>query len=117
MSKSQNIPNRFSENFLEKLDYRTSLAQTIRGRLAELANDLGGMDTLSYQERSLCKRIIWLEATIEIQEAALSRGEDIEHGKLSQSVNTLIGLLKTIGLERRSKELSLSDFIKAKQTA
>jgi hypothetical protein len=54
-----------------------------------------------------------MEAIIEQQEAALSRGEEIDQGKLTQAVNSLIGLLKTLGLERQSKEIpDLSEFLR-----
>jgi hypothetical protein len=77
-----------------------------------LQTDLGGRDQLSYQQRSLTKRAIWMEAIIEQQEIALSKGEEVDQGKLTQAVNSLIGLLKTLGLERRAKDVpSLAEYL------
>jgi hypothetical protein len=103
--KSSEIPARCSEQWIEKLDGRTQIARIIRDRLEELQTDLGGPAQLSYQEKSLTKRAIWLEAVIEQQEIALSKGEEIDQGKLTQAVNSLIGLLKALGLERRAAEV------------
>jgi len=106
--KCSELPDRYSEDWLAKLDGRTAIARVIRDRLEELQNDLGGRDQLSYQQRSLAKRAIWLEAIIEQQEIALSRGEEVDQGKLTQAVNSLIGLLKTLGLQRRARDLTPS---------
>ncbi|MDT8311885.1 MAG: hypothetical protein RQ732_10600 [Methylophaga sp.] len=114
MAKSDEIPTQYSNDWIEKLDGRTSLARAVQSRYATLAQDLGGINHLSYQRRSLCKRAIYMEAIIEQQEAALSRGEEIDQGRLTQAVNTLIGLLKTLGLERITKEVSLGEFIRGK---
>lgn len=116
MAKKQDTLSKYTPDWLEKLDGRTNLAKVVTERLHSLMQDLGGVDSLSYQQRSLAKRAIWLEAIIEQQEAALSRGEEIDQGKLTQAVNSLIGLLKTLGLERKSKDVpSLADFIKSKE--
>ena len=103
MTKQQDIPATWSPDWLEKLDGRTTLARVVNERVQCLATDLGGMDALSYQQRSLCKRIVWIEAVIEKQEAALARGEDVDQGRMTQAVNSLVGLLKAVGLERRAK--------------
>jgi hypothetical protein len=113
--KCTELPDRYSEDWLAKLDGRTAIARVIRDRLEDLQTDLGGRDSLSYQQRSLTKRAIWMEAIIEQQEIALSRGEDVDQGKLTQAVNSLIGLLKTLGLERKAREVpSLRDYMEAR---
>ena len=117
-AKSSEIPDRYSADWLQRLDGRTSIARVICDRLEELQNDLGGRDGLSYQQRSLTKRAIWMEAIIEQQELALARGEEIDQGKLTQAVNSLIGLLKTLGLERKAAEVpTLAEYIKTRDTA
>lgn len=114
--KSREIPASYSENWVSKLDGRTSLARIIQDRLTTLQNDLGGPDQLSYQQRSLCRRAIWMEAVIEQQEIALSKGEEIDQGKLTQATNTLIGLFRHLGLERKARDVpSLSEYIESKR--
>ena len=111
-SKSAELPPRYSSDWLARIDGRTKLAQAARMRLDDLHANLGGRDALSYQERSLCKRIVWLEAQIEQREAALARGEEIDEGRHTQSVNALVGLLKTIGLQRRQRDVpTLSEYL------
>tara|TARA_R110001592_G_scaffold44411_1_gene142957 strand:- start:2459 stop:2818 length:360 start_codon:yes stop_codon:yes gene_type:complete len=105
MTKQAEIPPKYSADWLEKLDGRTTLARAVNDRYHALTQDLGGRDRLSYQRLSLCKRIVYMECIIEQQEAALSRGEDVDQGRLTQAVNTLIGLLKTIGLDRQAHDI------------
>ena len=115
-TKSRELPPNYSADWIEKLDGRTSLARAVSDRLAHLESDLGGHDALSYQQRSLAKRVIWMEAVIEQQEAAIARGEEVDQGKLTQAVNSLIGLLKTLGLERKAKEVpDLASYLKQRE--
>jgi hypothetical protein len=45
----------------------------------------------------------------------LARGEEVDQGKLTQAVNTLIGLLKTLGLERVARDVpTLGDYLRSK---
>lgn len=113
MTKQAAIPPKYSADWLEKLDGRTSLARAVNDRYHDLTQDLGGNDRMSYQRRSLCKRIVYMECVIEQQEAALSRGEEVDQGRLTQAVNTLIGLLKTVGLDRQARDVpDLATFLK-----
>lgn len=111
MSKQGALPDNYSHDWLERLDGRTRLAQSVRARYDALTNDLGGHASLSYQRKSLAKRALWQEAVIESMEAELARGKDVDLGKLTQSVNSLQGLYKTLGLNRVAREVSLSDYI------
>lgn len=112
------IPGKYARDWIDNLDGRTKLAAMVNDRLQGLEIDLGGRDALSYQQRSLAKRAIWMEAIIEQQEAALSRGEDIDQGKLTQAVNSLIGLYSKLGLERQARDVpSLHDYIRSRGAA
>ena len=116
-AKHSEIPTRYSADWLEKLDGRTTLARAVNERYESLATDLGGIDALSYQKRSLCKRAIWMEAIIEQQEAALARGQEVDQGKLTQAVNTLSGLWKTLGLERAARDVpDLQTYLAKRET-
>ena len=115
-AKQQDIPQQYSPDWLEKLDGRTALARAVNDRYSALAADLGGHERLSYQRRSLAKRAIWMEAIIEQQEAALARGEEVDQGKLTQAVNTLSGLWKTLGLERAARDVpDLQTYLKQRR--
>lgn len=115
-AKRHEIPDQYSPDWLEKMDGRTNVARIVRHRLGALESDLGGRDALSYQQRSLCKRAIWTEAVIEQHETSLARGEDVDIGRLTQATNSLIGLFKTLGLERRSRDVpDLRDYLRERE--
>jgi hypothetical protein len=99
----ETLPDRFTPRFLDRLDGRTQAARILRQRLAELQSDLGG--DLSYQQASLTKRCIWLESWIETQEAKAAEGEDVSIGQQVQALNSLLGLYRTLGLERKAREV------------
>lgn len=109
------VPAEFRPKFLDTLDGRTQTAKVLRQRLADLVSDLGGESRLSYAKRSLCRRAIWLEAWIETQEASAAEGEDVAIGQQVQAVNALIGILKTLGLDREAAEVpTLTEYLAAK---
>ncbi|MCU7830317.1 MAG: hypothetical protein KZQ85_14740 [Candidatus Thiodiazotropha sp. (ex Myrtea sp. 'scaly one' KF741663)] len=113
--KTQTVPETYSNDWIEKIDGRYAIAKVVNDRLQALESDLGGRAALSYQQRSLCKRAIWMEAIIEQSEAKLARGEEVNQGALTQAVNSLIGLLKTLGLHRVERDVpSLNDYLKQK---
>lgn len=111
MPKANELPDNYTADWLERLDGRTRLAQAVRARYAALTDDLGGHDAMSYQRRSLAKRALWQEAVIEQMEAALARGDDVDLGRMTQAVNSLQGLYKTLGLDRVAREVNLADYI------
>jgi hypothetical protein len=116
--KSREIPASYTGDWIQKLDGRTAIAKAIQDRLATLEDDLGGRDSLSYQQHSLCKRIVWLEALIESREAALARGDEISEGAHTQQINALVGLLKTVGLDRKARDVpDLQTYLRNKAAA
>ncbi|WP_026148105.1 hypothetical protein [Thioalkalivibrio sp. HL-Eb18] len=117
-TRQAETPSRYSSGWIDKLDGRTRLAQAARERLDALQADLGGADALSYQRQSICKRVVWLEVQIEQREAALARGEEIDEARHANNINTLTGLLKAIGLDRKARDVpSLSEYLQQRGTA
>ena len=112
MNKTQQPPDRYKRGFIDELDGRTGIAQEMRERFSALTNDLGGLSNLSYQQRSLCERALWLEHYLKQQEQILAAGGDFDSGRWTQAVNSLQGLYSKLGLNRRAKEVNLKDFIK-----
>jgi hypothetical protein len=105
------LPARYSEDFLAGMDGRIKLVRELKARLLQLQADLGGDAMLSYAKRSLCRRAIFIEGKLEDFEAQLAQGKDAELGTYIQMTNSLIGLFKTLGLERKARTLSLKDYI------
>ena len=106
------MPVDFTSDFLKRMDGRTRAARFIKDRIGELMADLGGESSLSYQERSLVTRAIHLEAVIMTWEDALRRGKDIDMGKHTQALNSLLGLYRHLGLQRRTKPVHIDDYIR-----
>lgn len=102
---------RYQGEFFERLDGRTRAVREYRRRLAALMADAGGEAAMSYQQRALAKRAIHLEARIEALDAATARGEAVEAGTYGLLVNGLHGLLKSLGLPRKTKPVSIEDFL------
>ena len=108
-------PNKFSTGWLADLDGRTAIAQVMRERYAAFTNDLGGVERLSYAQRSLVERALWLEYWLAQQEQALASGSDFDVGKWVQAANGLQGILSKLGLERQAKDVpDLASFIDAR---
>lgn len=116
-AKDEQVPDRFRSGWLTALDGRLSLARELRGRFTELTDDLGGADQLSYQQRSLCERCLWLEFWLAQQERALAAGEDFDAGKWTQATNALSGLFAKLGLQRKARDVpSLSEYLAKRET-
>lgn len=117
MSRRRQLKEPNAERFLEGVDPRYRPAAILRRRYAVLVADLGGFDNLSYQERSLVKRFLSIEALIETNEKDLVEGkrDKVVISEYLQAINSLIGLSKVVGLKRRSKPVdNLADYIGSK---
>ena len=110
--KHRTLPERFETGWLAKMDTRMALVRELRARLDALATDLGGMQALSYQQRSLCERAIFVEYLLARQERELIEDGDFDAGAWVQAVNALSGLFNRLGLERVKQDVpNLSEWI------
>jgi len=109
---TQAPPKTFNTGWLSELDGRTAIAQEMRARYAAFTNDLGGVERLSYAQRSLVSRALHLEYWLAQQEKALIEGADFDVGKWVQAANGLQGILSKLGLERQARDVpNLSAFL------
>ena len=114
MSKLQTPPERFSQGWLAELDGRTGIAQAMRERYTVFTDDLGGAERLSYAQRSLVERALWLEFWLASQEKALASGDDFDVGRWTQAANSLQGILSKLGLQRIAKDVpDLGEYLAA----
>ena len=113
--RRRDVPDAWHAGILSELDQRTGLARELHERLGALMNDLGGADALSYQQRVLCERAIFLELWCQREEAKLVKAGDVSAvAQWTQASNALAGLLAKLGLERRAKHVpTLSEYLKA----
>jgi len=116
--KQQKPPGTFNTGWLSQLDGRTGVAQVMRERFNAFTADLGGVEHLSYAQRSLVERALWLEYWLAQQEQNLATGADFDVGKWTQAANSLQGILTKLGLERKAKDVpNLHDYINNRATA
>lgn len=113
MSKTSTPPEKFTANWLQSLDKRTTVAQELQQRHKLLTDDLGGIDQLSYQQRALVERALWLEYHLQQEELKLATGQEFDSGKWTQACNALQGILSKLGLNRVAKTIpALQTYVK-----
>ena len=93
-------PDRYQSGWLDRLDARTGFAADMQFRYSALTDDLGGVNRLSYAQRSLCERALWLEYWLADQERTLATGGEFDVGKWVQAANSLQGILNKLGLQK-----------------
>jgi hypothetical protein len=110
------LPAGYRAGWLEKLDRRTRVARTIMQRIAILASDAGGADVLSHAQQSLIKRAVFLEAITESHELRFAAGEQIDVGAYTQALNSMLGVYRILGIERRARNVpNLSDYLRQRE--
>lgn len=110
MSKLQAPPIKYQAGFLDSLDKRTAIAQDLQARFDTYAADLGGVDRLSYAQRSLLEHCLFLQYWLNQQEQVLATGSgEFDSGRYAQALNTIQGLFSKLGLSRVAREISLQD--------
>ena len=115
---AQAIPAQFNNGWLDTLDFRTATAKEMRNRFVALTNDLGGVDHLSYAQRSLCERALWLEFWLASQERSLATGDEFDAGKWTQACNALQGIFTKLGLKRVPRDVpDLSQWLRDREQA
>jgi hypothetical protein len=99
------LPESYSASWVDHLDKRTKVARAVLARIAELESDAGGAEALSAARRSLIRHAAWLDAIVESFEYKLAEGAEIDIGAHTQSLNSLLGLFRLLGLERRQRPI------------
>lgn len=96
------LPAAFEPGIGWGLDGRYAPAREIAADLTRLWSDLGGLDRLSLQRRMLVLRVVYLHRRLHDHETRTLRGEagKMDDGQYAQAVNTLNGLLRSLGLDR-----------------
>lgn len=103
------LPTTYVPTFLEDLDGRSSLAIEMRKRYLALKADSGAD---SVQKDLLVRRAIFMSTRLESMESDALEGKGLDAGCYTQAVNSLLGLLKALGLERKVKTTeNLQDYI------
>lgn len=109
------VPEKFQAGWLDDLDSRTAIAREMRERYQELTDDLGGVARLSYAQRSLAERALWLEYWLAAQERNLASGGQFDVGKWTQAANALQGIFAKLGLHRVARDIGLNEYLNRKE--
>jgi hypothetical protein len=92
---------------LADLDGRTAAAKAARATVRALEADLGGADRLSVAERELIQRAALASAMLQDMETAWLSGRGLDVAAYTTLSNTQSRILKMLGLERRSRDVTL----------
>ena len=106
------LPTRFGQDFVASLDGRFRLSREVCSRLQALTTDLGGESALSHQQRSMCKRAIWLELMVEHEEARIGEGGGVDGALHAQLVGSLVSIYRLLGIRRVAREAKLADYLR-----
>jgi hypothetical protein len=116
-TKAAKLPRKFECGFILKLDQRTELAKRLNMAFETIVDDLGGLDTLSHTRLALVERFVWLEHTLQVLERRIAeqpkRSEELL-GKWIQGLNSLQGLAKTVGLNRKHRTIDLKAYARSR---
>lgn len=90
------------------IEWDSALGIKVESELLALANDLGGWPNLSRQRQILVEKAVFLYLWTVQYETALFEGKTppFDHGAYFNKVNTLHGHLKTLGLDRRARDVT-----------
>lgn len=97
------IPDRFVPQFWDGIDGRCSIVKEIRTRYDAMKTDAGAD---SCQKDLLVQRAVFISVQLETMECMAAENGKFDPGVYTQMTNTLMGILKTLGLEKRIKEVT-----------
>jgi hypothetical protein len=101
--KATEIPDRFSQQFLETMDSRLAVVRELRQKFKNYCQDLGGEAELSWKQKGLTKRLLHVEGLCESKEASLVKGEAIDEVKYLNEVETYRRLCTTLGIKKHPR--------------
>ena len=101
--KVVSVPGRFQPRFWTDADQRIATVRAIKKRY-EILKEHTQADSI--QRDLLCQRAAFLACIVEKFEVECAEGEGLDLGVYTQAVNSLQGLLKTLGLTRQIKNVT-----------
>lgn len=115
-AKVATLPATFRPAFWSEADNRLATVREIRRRVDELKSDTGAA---SAQKRTLCERAVFLALQLETQERQAVEEGKFDLGVYTQGVNALVGVLKSLGLEKVAKPVdgTLASYVKERRSA
>jgi hypothetical protein len=102
------LPKRFRPKFWTDADNRCALVRQIKKRVEQLQEDTGAD---SYQKEILCERAAFMALQLETIERNATESGTFDPGPYVQAVNCLIGLLRSLGLDKKVKAVGLRAYM------
>jgi hypothetical protein len=93
----------FHPRFLEDADTRLHVVRIMRKQVARFMDEAGGHE--SVQRELLCKHAAFMHIRLESMETEALEGKLLDWGEFTQALNCFVGLLRSLGLERRTKQV------------
>jgi hypothetical protein len=112
--KPISLPVEFRPDFWQFADGRCTIVKVIKQRLDELKRDAQADST---QKVLLCQRVVFLSLQLETLEREATEKRKFDAGLYVSLVNSLTGLLRLLGIEKKAKTVGLQDYIQAKERA
>ena len=112
--KEAALPAKFAPRFWEHCDMRLAVIRSIRSRYKTLYEACGGWE--SPQRDEIIQHLAFLSVMIETAEVTAAEEGRFDAGSYVQSLNALMGILKALGLDRRTKNVTdLNRYLAEKQ--
>jgi hypothetical protein len=100
---------------LADLDHRTTAARRAHDLIDSIHSDLGGVAHLATGEQQIVQRAALIGTMAEDVEARWLAGQSIDPNILCVLANAQRRLFETLGLSRRSKDVTLSEYLAASE--
>ncbi len=90
---------RWQPRFLDDTDHRQACVKAIRQRMKLLKEDCG---CDSFQKELLVEQAVFISVQLETMKVDALEGKPFEAGVFTQMVNSLVGLLRVLGIEKKA---------------
>ena len=102
--KPQALPEKFRAGFLSCMDGRSNLTKALRANYDQIVKDIGE-DNVGSVKATLVEKFVFLSVVLQSIEAEMVAGQISKSEAISkwvQALNSLVGLAKVLGVERKS---------------
>jgi hypothetical protein len=108
------LPGKYRRGFLYTMDGRLDFVKSLRASYSAVLEDLGGRGDVGHVKNALAERFVFLEGLLITMEKQIIESSDMHDELVSrwiQAVNSLSGLAKALGVERKIKQVNLRAYM------
>lgn len=107
--KHDALPKTFKPKFWKDCDKRLAFVRELEQRIERLQQETNAD---SFAKQILCQRAIFIALRLETMEREVAENGTFDPGPYVQATNALVGLLKTLGLNKKGESFRLNDYLK-----